>query len=199
MAVIGAAHGIKGELRVKAFTGDPLALADYGPLLHGPMAAPSRSRTSGRQGTVVVVRFKGLRRPQRGRGADRHRALRGPLRAARRRRRRRVLSRRSGRVWWCRTKPARRPARVTAVQDFGGGDLLELDIGRPPGHAHPLHRSRGPGGRHRRRIPPHRYARGGTWRGRGQRRRTGPSAIETWRLRRQASAARAEGRRRASR
>ena len=32
MAVIGAAHGIKGELRVKTFTGDPLALADYGPL-----------------------------------------------------------------------------------------------------------------------------------------------------------------------
>ena len=26
MAVIGAAHGIKGELRVKTFTGDPLAL-----------------------------------------------------------------------------------------------------------------------------------------------------------------------------
>ncbi len=32
MAVIGAAHGIKGELRVKTFTGDPLALGDYGPL-----------------------------------------------------------------------------------------------------------------------------------------------------------------------
>ena len=26
MAVIGAAHGIKGELRVKTFTGDALAL-----------------------------------------------------------------------------------------------------------------------------------------------------------------------------
>ncbi|MDP3899213.1 MAG: ribosome maturation factor RimM [Mesorhizobium sp.] len=32
MAVIGAAHGIKGELRVKSFTGDPLAIADYSPL-----------------------------------------------------------------------------------------------------------------------------------------------------------------------
>ena len=30
MAVIGAAHGIKGELRVKTFTGEPMALADYG-------------------------------------------------------------------------------------------------------------------------------------------------------------------------
>lgn len=32
MAVIGAAHGIRGEVRVKTFTGDPLALGDYGPL-----------------------------------------------------------------------------------------------------------------------------------------------------------------------
>jgi 16S rRNA processing protein RimM len=32
MAVIGAAHGIKGEVRVRSFTGDPAALGDYGPL-----------------------------------------------------------------------------------------------------------------------------------------------------------------------
>ena len=59
MAVIGAAHGIKGEVRVKTFTGDPLALGDYGPLY----------ATDGRRfemldirpaRTVVVVRFKGV-------------------------------------------------------------------------------------------------------------------------------------------
>ena len=32
MAVIGAAHGIRGEVRVRSFTGDPAALGDYGPL-----------------------------------------------------------------------------------------------------------------------------------------------------------------------
>lgn len=32
MATIGAAQGIKGELRLKTFTGDPLAIADYGTL-----------------------------------------------------------------------------------------------------------------------------------------------------------------------
>lgn len=32
MAVIGAPHGISGEVRVKTFTGDPTALGDYGPL-----------------------------------------------------------------------------------------------------------------------------------------------------------------------
>ena len=32
MARIGAAHGVRGEVRVKAFTADPLALAEYGSL-----------------------------------------------------------------------------------------------------------------------------------------------------------------------
>lgn len=32
MGVIGAAHGIKGEVRVKSFAADPVALGDYGPL-----------------------------------------------------------------------------------------------------------------------------------------------------------------------
>jgi len=59
MAVIGAAHGIKGELRVKTFTGAPEALGDYGPL----------SARDGRTfevvsirpaGNVAVVRFKGI-------------------------------------------------------------------------------------------------------------------------------------------
>ncbi|WP_434724514.1 ribosome maturation factor RimM [Mesorhizobium sp. RIZ17] len=59
MAVIGAAHGIKGELRVKTFTGDPLALADYGPLFakDGRAFLILDIRSAG---TVVVVRFKGV-------------------------------------------------------------------------------------------------------------------------------------------
>jgi len=32
LGTIGAPHGIKGEVRIKAFTGDPMAIADYGPL-----------------------------------------------------------------------------------------------------------------------------------------------------------------------
>jgi|GEM_PF-125290 len=32
MATVGAAQGIKGEVRLKTFTGDPLSVADYGPL-----------------------------------------------------------------------------------------------------------------------------------------------------------------------
>jgi 16S rRNA processing protein RimM len=59
MAVIGAPHGIKGELRVKTFTGDPLALADYGPLYSkdGRAFEINDIRPAG---NVVVVRFKGV-------------------------------------------------------------------------------------------------------------------------------------------
>jgi len=59
MAVVGAAHGIKGELRVKTFTGDVLALAEYGPLFarDGRRFEIVHIRP---QGTVVVVRFKGV-------------------------------------------------------------------------------------------------------------------------------------------
>jgi 16S rRNA processing protein RimM len=59
MAVIGAAHGIKGELRVKTFTGDPLALADYGPLYakDGRAFEIAAIRPANE---VVVVRVKGV-------------------------------------------------------------------------------------------------------------------------------------------
>lgn len=59
MAVIGAAHGIKGELRVKTFTGDPLALADYG-LLHARDGRTFQILDIRPAGSVVVVRFKGV-------------------------------------------------------------------------------------------------------------------------------------------
>jgi hypothetical protein len=41
MGVIGAPHGVRGELRVKPYTGDPLALGDYGTLYDKRRAAPS--------------------------------------------------------------------------------------------------------------------------------------------------------------
>ncbi|MDH6231463.1 16S rRNA processing protein RimM [Mesorhizobium soli] len=59
MAVIGAPHGVRGELRVKTFTGDPLALGDYGPLYSrdGRSLEVLDIRSAK---TVVVVRFKGV-------------------------------------------------------------------------------------------------------------------------------------------
>src|SRR5690606_36043495 len=57
LAAIGAAHGVRGELRVRSFTGDPLALADYGPLYtaDGRRLDVVDLRAAK---TVVVVRFR---------------------------------------------------------------------------------------------------------------------------------------------
>ncbi|MBC8716442.1 ribosome maturation factor RimM [Ochrobactrum sp. Marseille-Q0166] len=59
LAVVGAAHGIRGEVRVKTFTDDPLAIADYGHLYdeQGKAYEVLEARAAK---TVVVVRFKGV-------------------------------------------------------------------------------------------------------------------------------------------
>jgi 16S rRNA processing protein RimM len=63
VAVIGAAHGIKGDVRVKPFTGEPMAIRGYGPL-----QAPDGRRfeieaarpAAGSSPDMLVVRFKGI-------------------------------------------------------------------------------------------------------------------------------------------
>lgn len=57
MAVIGAPHGVKGEVRVKTFTGDPMALGDYGPLrdAEGRIYTLAAIRPAK---NVVVARFR---------------------------------------------------------------------------------------------------------------------------------------------
>ncbi len=59
LAVIGAAHGTRGEVRVKTFTGDPLAIADYG-LLYDQQGKPYEIMEARVAKTVVIVRFKGV-------------------------------------------------------------------------------------------------------------------------------------------
>lgn len=59
LAVIGAAHGTRGEVRVKTFTGDPLAITDYG-LLYDEQGKAYEILEARVAKTVVIVRFKGV-------------------------------------------------------------------------------------------------------------------------------------------
>jgi len=124
MAVIGAPHGVRGEVRVKAFTGDPLALGDYGPLFSKDGRAfevvdirPAK--------TVVVVRFKGVN------GRDAAEALNGTE----------LFIDRSALPddgeedefyhadligLAVKDETGATVGKVTAVQNFGGGDILEI-------------------------------------------------------------------------
>lgn len=59
LAVIGGAHGTGGEVRIKSFTGDPLALKNYGALYD--KAGRSYRIKSLRPGkTVVIARLQGV-------------------------------------------------------------------------------------------------------------------------------------------
>ncbi len=60
LGIAGAPHGVKGELRVKSFTEDPLDLGAYGPLeTEDGTRLEVESVRLGKE--VVVVRLKGVR------------------------------------------------------------------------------------------------------------------------------------------
>ena len=125
MAVIGAAHGIRGEVRVKSFTGDPEALGEYGPLFD---VAGNRFEieTIRPQKEVVVVRFARVR--------DRMAAER--LNGTELFVDRSVLPEADEDEFYhddlvglaVMDETGAKIGKVTAVQNYGGGDVLELTV-----------------------------------------------------------------------
>jgi 16S rRNA processing protein RimM len=59
MATIGAAQGLRGEVRVRSYTDDPLALGDYGKL-HSADGRLFEILEIREGKNVVVVRFRGI-------------------------------------------------------------------------------------------------------------------------------------------
>ena len=57
---IGAAHGIKGEVRVQSFTEDPLALVSYGPLMTSKPGLTIRILAARTTTNVLVARIEGV-------------------------------------------------------------------------------------------------------------------------------------------
>jgi 16S rRNA processing protein RimM len=60
MGRIGAAHGIKGEVRIQSFTEDPLALVDYGPLATNKPGLTVRILAARTTTNVLVARLEGV-------------------------------------------------------------------------------------------------------------------------------------------
>ncbi|WP_306030889.1 ribosome maturation factor RimM [Stappia sp. MMSF_3263] len=60
IARIGAAHGIRGEVRVKPFGDDPLSFADYGPLQTADGKRELTVASARLQKSMVVTRFEGV-------------------------------------------------------------------------------------------------------------------------------------------
>ncbi|AVF03680.1 MULTISPECIES: ribosome maturation factor RimM [Devosia] len=61
MGTIGAAHGIKGEVRIASHTQDPEAIADYGPLETNRPGLVITIESARLQKTVLIARIKGVR------------------------------------------------------------------------------------------------------------------------------------------
>ncbi len=60
MGRIGAAHGIKGEVRIQSFTEDPLALASYGPLSTNKAGLTIKILAARTTTNVLVARLEGI-------------------------------------------------------------------------------------------------------------------------------------------
>ncbi|WP_371811433.1 ribosome maturation factor RimM [Stappia sp. 28M-7] len=60
IARIGAAHGVRGEVRVKPFGDDPLSFCDYGPLETADGKRRLVVKSARLQKAMVVTRFEGI-------------------------------------------------------------------------------------------------------------------------------------------
>ena len=124
VAQVGAAHGVRGEVKVTTFTADPMALADYKTLLRqdgspAPTIMSARPTKGG-----IVARLKGV--------ADRNAAE--ALRGLKLYIQRDSLPEPEEDEFYLadliglsvETAAGEVLGKVKAVQDFGAGDLLEI-------------------------------------------------------------------------
>jgi 16S rRNA processing protein RimM len=124
LGIIGAPHGVRGELRVKSETSDPLAIGDYGPLTlpSGRKLVPLNARPNGE---VVLMRFEGI--------TDRNaaEALKGQTLSVPRD----VLPDVDDEDDFyhadliglrCETDDGKLVGTLTAIHDFGAGDVLDI-------------------------------------------------------------------------
>lgn len=134
VGVFGAPHGVRGELRLKSYTGDPLAIADYRPLTDAA-GKTSYEIVAARlvKDDMLVVRVKGI--------DSREAAAR--LTNVRLHVPRSALPETDDEEEFyhadliglaVETSAGERLGTVSAVLDFGAGDILEIappDGGRP--------------------------------------------------------------------
>jgi 16S rRNA processing protein RimM len=60
MGRIGAAHGVRGEVRINSFTADPLAIVDFSPLATGQAGLTVAITSARPQKNVIVATLEGV-------------------------------------------------------------------------------------------------------------------------------------------
>lgn len=128
MVLVGAiagAHGVRGEVRVKSFTADPLALAEYGPLSDEAGARRFKLKPRGAVRGLLIARLDGV--------ADRDAAE--ALKGTRLYVPRSALPAPKGDEWYvgdleglaAETADGAAVGRVKAVENYGAGDVIEIE------------------------------------------------------------------------
>jgi 16S rRNA processing protein RimM len=123
---VGAAHGVRGEVRLKSFTADPAGIADYGPFLtkDGRVVAIESLRPQGKAPDLFVARLAGVTTRE---AAE---ALCNALLHAPRERLPAPAQDEfyiADLVGLCvEDEAGHRIGRIVQVADFGAGDLLEI-------------------------------------------------------------------------
>jgi 16S rRNA processing protein RimM len=127
VAQIGAPHGIRGEVRLKSFTADPLAVKDYGPLMREDGAAELVLESVRPAKAHLVARFRGVNDRD---AAERLTNLKLFIP------RKRLPPPQPDEYYHADliglaavTRDGNEIGTVIAIHDFGAGDILEL---RPP-------------------------------------------------------------------
>lgn len=127
LGAIAGAHGVRGEVRLKSFTEDPLAIAGYGPLTSEDGKRRFEIRSLRQAKDHLVATMTGI--------ASREQAM--ALKGTRLYVERDRLPGLDEEDTWYHADliglEARQPdgtvlGRITAVQDYGAGDLLEIAL-----------------------------------------------------------------------
>lgn len=138
IAQIGAAHGIKGDVRIKLFSDDPAAFTQYGPLSSADGSETFEIMSARASKTVFICRIKGL--------TNRNRAeeLNGTFLYADRS----LLPELDEEEFYhsdliglsAQLEDGTELGKIIAVHDFGSGDLLDVAPARGKGFFIPFTR-----------------------------------------------------------
>jgi 16S rRNA processing protein RimM len=123
LGVIGAAQGLKGEVRLRSYTAEPAAIADYGPL-HDESGRTIEIESIRAAPNTLIARIKGVTTREAAEALVRTKLY---IERAR-------LPKRGEEEWYhadliglaAFDRSGQRIGIVVAVQNFGAGDLIEV-------------------------------------------------------------------------
>ncbi|HSP23915.1 MAG TPA: ribosome maturation factor RimM [Saliniramus sp.] len=126
----GRAHGLRGEVRLKSFTGDPLAIADYDPLFDDrgkPLRITALRPAPGPAHDMLIASIAGVtdRTPAEALNRRQIYTTRAAISATSESEDEYLLADLIGMS--VETTSGEALGRIVAVPDFGAGDLLEIE------------------------------------------------------------------------